>query len=243
MAVMSPAEANQNLSGTITDSDPLVTIYEPTWAGDAQGCAGALVPPTTAHADAFDYVAKSTGLRTVRVKVDPAQIHVAVYLYRNGTCAAGDFEADNPTEQAAGIVDLVNVPVDFGDQLKVLIASPSDDVPLPWSATITEPPSVTGKATHRTVGLGRKYLTLPKAINCSNHHATVNLKKKVRKKVRSIVFTANNKRLKKITHLKNGHHKKFVFKHIPAGTTKLKATVTLRSGTKVHATRAYYRCL
>lgn len=242
LGVAAPAHADIHRSGTLTDTDPTTTLYEPVHDGDAQGC-----PTTTSEAatdipvDTVHFVATATGLRDVTVNVDPdVENDVAIYLYRNGACVAADYEADNETEAAAGVLDLVGVRFKRGDRGKIVIGS--FDPPLSWSVTITDPP---GATTGVNIGKAKKYVMFPAAVNCTTHRTTAKLTKKARKAqgkkaVKSIVFTAAGHKLKKLKHTKG--HKTVALKHVPTNAKKLTATVRLKSGKKLKVTRSYNRC-
>lgn len=233
-----PAHADQSYSGTFTASDPTGTIYEPQAAGEAQGCPLPGAADATTLIETTSYIAQTTGNRSVTVKVDPSAVgEIAMYLYRNGACVGADYQADNPAEEAAGVIDIVDVPFVRGDTVKIVLGSFTDG--LAWSMTVAQPEPVPGAANGPAVGKARKLVQLPAARNCARGTAVLKVTRSAKVKARTIVVKAGGKKLKTIRTIKPG---KVRVKHVPASATSIAVTAKLKSGKKVKVTRSYNHC-
>lgn len=231
-----PAHADQTFTGTFTGSEPTTHILEPDHA--TQGCALAGGGSADVPVHTVDLTAQLAGARrfVMTSPQAPGGNGMVLYVYRNGTCVAADYQPDNAQEVAAGVVDVDNVPFAAGDRITVKVALFTAGS---WTLTVVQPEPVKGAAKAAEVGKGKRFASLPAGIACATHSAVLKFNKKAKRNAVKAVIKANGKKVKQVRTFKR---KPVVVRHLASGTTDLSVVLTLKNGKKVSAHRSYWGC-
>jgi hypothetical protein len=232
----SPAHADQTFTGSIASTDAPTHILQPDHA--TQGCAQAGGGSADLPVDTVDLTAQLAGNRrfVLTSPQAPTGDGMVLYVYRNGTCVAADYQPDDAQETAAGVVDVDNVPFAAGDRISVKIALFAAGT---WTLQVLQPEPVKGAAKAAAAGNAKHFVKLPASISCTTHTATVTFTKKALRKADSAVIKANGATVKKLKALK---HKKVVVRNLLATTTTLSVVVKPEHGKKVKLLGTYWAC-
>ncbi|GAA3538512.1 hypothetical protein [Nocardioides daeguensis] len=247
LTVAVPAHADESYTGVVTSADPIAAIIQPD--PDTDACVKAVDPGNAvAHYDDVNYVSQSSGPRRFALQVPPG-MGAVIYVYRNGTCVAAEYQPDSEAEALAGVVDVEGVNLAVGDQVRVQIAYLGDPATaMPWSLTIQQAGTANGPET----GNAGKYAHLGYQVDCGAHTTTVAFTKKLAKKVDGVhwvkikangatVKTLKGRKLAKA--LKKARRgKPYVVAGVPSVATQLSVEIKLDNGKKKILARAYSAC-